>query len=303
DIAATLYNDEIATNYHQNCWAYDTTYVIDLIDKPDGWSLSTKEPKDRINYTSKNSSYSLKQDKSVVTLEISSTNFNDGVAKNLDTWFNYKRETNVPHSAFKVKQKDFNITNSYDIKGTRGVDFDRTVSDEVIFLYGRTWAPSHIGSSPISANIKYEIYCGIYCNPVDFNILSSGKNRDDSLWYTNNLHSSTSFGNVTLYDEKTIKNKIGITPKSTTLINGGIEIITLTSELAPYTDFIRMHASDWLIYNKYISAANTNDFFVEFLSSGGGWAGEGFVDVAEKNSTGRVINISPSNRTKNKISW
>lgn len=287
----------VATNYTANCFARDINYTVALINNPINWLNGLPNATTRIRYfDDSNTSDILNSANGIATFTSSEGNFTNGIATNLKILFNLTRDINKTDEPFKIARNDFNITSVIDQNNTIGRDFNRTNDQNTTFYYGRVYSTDYRDPSPITTTIRYEVYCNS-CVQADFNI--TGTQSPLSLnWYQNTFHANID-GNVTTN---------GFTSVGTTLINNadtatsgnianGLENNTLSlpnATPAPYTDRIRMAPSSWLIFNPYNANATTNDFNVEFITSGS-WAGQG--------SLGRTVDVNTSTRTNRRMEW
>lgn len=279
-----------ATNYTANCYARNIDYTLALINNK---NLSTSTTQNRIRYSDDDITSNLEDNATVGQATFSSTegNFTNGVASNLTIPLNFTRTINTPDEPFKIARNDFNITNIIDQNNTTGFDFNRTNDHNATFYYGRVYSTNYRGQSPITATIRYEIYCK-NCIKADFNI--TGAQSPTSLtWYQNPLHVIAD-GRVNAFASRGIT---GVAPLISNNINNGLENNTLTNNAAanaPYTDTIQMTPSPWLLFNLYNAAAVTNDFSVEFTRQGD-WAGQG--------SLGQTVDVNTSTRTNKRMEW
>lgn len=279
-----------ATNYTKKCYAKDITYTVEL-------NATTQDKRNRIRYFEDESTSNFENNNTVARATFSSTegNFTNGTASNLKMFFNFTRAINMPDEPFRIFTKDFNITQITDTSGVTGTDFNRTNDQNVTHYYGRVYSTDYKGESPITTTIRYELYCKD-CNRTDFNI--TGVQSPTSInWYQNELHdnNTTNYGNVTQFSSiGTTKINNADTAISGIIITDGIENNTLSNATAPYTDRIQMRPSSWLLHNLYNPNAITNDFNVEFISSGN-WAGDG--------ELGKTVDINATKRTNRRMEW
>ncbi|MFV0482013.1 MAG: SdrD B-like domain-containing protein [Campylobacteraceae bacterium] len=292
-----------ATNYHQNCWSRDVTYEIDLANNPFGWGTTRGTVNDRIRYMAiaGDDATLNEQTGAVATLTTLANVFQDGVANNLHVNFNFNRQFNTFENPFRVNSTDFTMS-SADADGVTGDDFDDDGSTAT-FYYGRVWTGDERGPSPLTATTRYEAYCGVGCATDDFGLLATNRNTREtgSNWYRNANHNLLEQGSVEPYtqangDYITMNHDVSIT------IVAGQEDIDLTNtENPPKADDIIMNTNNWLIYNNRYIVGFMPRFKVEFEGAGGGWAGEGEVNNADQR--GRVIDATPSTRSKQKLDW
>jgi hypothetical protein len=314
DITALLYGGKAATNYHKDCYAQDVNWTLKLNSVGmqdnkgnwvDGW---TREDKTAVNAVS---FYQIDDTKastaggktSETKVKTNSDNFNDGIAKNLQVGFNFERVHNTPQNPFKVNVTNLDITEIKDTT-TSGSRVFNTIDSSVPFIYGRVFEQNLSAPSPITANLKFEGYCDVGCNVVNYPLYSTLKTGSN--WYRV-PHNSVSYGNVTLLDPKV--GDITINPKDiTTMANGaGNTSLGHDNAPAPYFDTIIVNTQSWLWHNNVSPTAKYNQFKVDFTGSGGGWAGVGKVSTDNvtnvDNTTGRVISSGASNGTRSPMSW
>jgi len=279
-----------ATNYTAKCYARNIDYTLALINNK---NLSTSTTQNRVRYFDDDTTSNLEDNATVGQATFSSTegNFTNGIAANLAISLNFTRTINTPDEPFKIARNDFNITSVIDQNNTTGSDFNRTNDQNATFYYGRVYSTDYRGQSPITATIRYEVYCKD-CNTSAFAAI--GTQSPTSLtWYQNPLHVIAD-GNVTAFTPRGIT---GVAPLASNNINNGLENNTLTNNAvnnAPYTDTIQMTPSPWLLFNLYNAGAVTNDFSVEFTRSGD-WAGQG--------SLGQTVDVNTSTRTNKRMEW
>jgi len=287
-----------ATNYTAKCYARDIDYTLALINNK---TLSNSTTQNRIRYSKDNTKSNLENNATVGQATFSSTegNFTNGVASNLSMLFNFARDITKADEPFKIAKNDFNITSVVDSNGTTGTDFNRTNDQNTTFYYGRVYSTDYRGPSPIDTTIRYEIYCK-NCNKTALGV--TGTQSPLSLyWYQNTLHVIAD-GNVTTF---TPQGTTTVNPNATNTITNGFETHThqLTNNNAPYLDRIAMNPSTWLLYNLSNASATTNDFNVEFITSGS-WAGAGNVDRNDNaHTTGAFTNDTNITRSNRKMNW
>jgi len=170
----------------------------------------------------------------------------------------------------------------------------KILNNTVTYYYGRSHAPRQkfidSGSASIShdANIFYEIYCnGIGC---DTTLLPNGAAStfiDDPRWFTNTLH-TTSEGTAGIVAEKTSSGTaITVITQPTGIAQDKVTVKYDGSKGYPFTKTMKNTPSSWLIYDKYDSTADHNEFVLEFYKDAGGYVGSGksTADVKVKKST------------------
>lgn len=293
NISAVLDNNTTATNYTAKCFSKDINTTISLIKLPPNteWLTNASNAINRILFFGdKNTTVS--ELTTIGTSKLSTTegNFTNGTA-NITIDFNFDRNISRPDEPFHIAKNDFNIS-VCDTNDVNGSDFNRNNDINTTFYYGRVYSTDYRGQSPIPTTIRYEIYCK-NCNKSDLNI--TGVQSPTSLnWYQNNLHNDLTSGQVTAF---TPRGTTVVNPAASNAIANGFEANTLSlgnGTLAPYTDRIRMTPSSWLIYNLFNASATTNDFNVEFITSGS-WAGEG--------NLGKTVDVNSSVRTNRRMEW
>ena len=302
DITAVLNNNTTAaTNYHQNCWADDVTYNVNIPNNVTDWNPPSKNASSEaarfftINENIANVTTNATTHPADVT--VFSNNFVNGIAQNMVIGLNFKRDANRPQNPFTVAGTHITLTNIKD--ANTNASAQTTQNGQAKFYYGRAYSTDYTGSSPIPATMRYEGYCDIGCNSATYNALSaSRKNPDDNKWLMNIRHNDKMTGNCTLLQQYTSTN-IGIAPNySIAMTNGREDNIQLTHDNnPPFSDDIQIHTQSWLAYTK----DNADRFRVNFDSSGGDWAGVG--QVNNGNKTGRVLSPNTSNITNRKIDW
>ncbi len=289
---AILENNTTATNYTKRCYAQDINYTVEL-------NGTTQDKRNRIFYIEdeNETTSNFENNNTVASAVFSSSegNFTNGIAANLKMFFNFTRTQNTPDEPFKIAKSDFNITKIIDEQNTTGSDFNRTTDQNVTFYYGRVYSTDYREQSPITTTIRYEVYCKD-CNTTDMNI--TGTQSPTSLkWYQNIMHNSLADGNITQFRSvgTTLVKNLNDTAQSTAIANGFENDNTLTNvNIAPYTDRIQMTPSSWLLYNPFNALAITNDFNVEFISTGN-WAGQG--------QLGETVDVNTSTRTNRRMEW
>ncbi|MCD8543764.1 MAG: hypothetical protein LRY52_02590 [Sulfurospirillum cavolei] len=278
-----------ATNYTASCYARNVDYTIALINNQ---NLSTLTTQNRIRYFDDDATSNLEDDTTVGQATFSSTEgiFANGIA-NITMSFNFTRTINTPDAPFTIAKNDFNIINIIDQDNTTGADFDRTIDQSITFYYGRVYSTDYKAQSPIVTTIRYEAYCDANC--ATFAAL--GAQSPTSInWYQNTLHNALTDGSVTTYSSVGTTLIDGANTSASAAIANGVENNTLTNATAPYTDRIQMTPSSWLLFNAFNAAAATNDFNVEFITTGN-WAGQG--------ALGETVDTAISTRANRRIEW
>ncbi|MBC8237884.1 MAG: hypothetical protein H8E76_06610 [Helicobacteraceae bacterium] len=162
-------------------------------------------------------------------------------------------------------------------------DGNITLNNTLTHFYGK----AHTGrkryevptDAPYNANIYYEIFCygtinGNTCTP---GLLPSMNRTDDIRWYINTAHNVINDGNISTVVQVGGSMLTDDTVDTTNLLNANPTTVNLSYDGLkgyPYKTTMEINASNWLIYNKYDSAALVNEFPVEFEKAGTGWSGE-----------------------------
>ncbi|WP_084218509.1 PA14 domain-containing protein [Sulfurospirillum arsenophilum] len=215
--------------------------------------------------------------------------------------FNFTRNLTQPINPFDVNATESNIsvTSTYTDASNSAVISNPTVNQSgitngtmgnALFYYGRVYSTDYREASPINTTIRYEVYCKD-CNVTGLNAI--GRQSPTSLsWYQNPLHVITD-GNVSQFT--TIGYTTIANPNLSTINAQGFDIShTLTNANAPYIDRIKMTPSSWLLFNPFNTGATTNDFNVEFISTGN-WAGQG--------QLGEIVDGNASVRSNRRLEW
>jgi hypothetical protein len=172
------------------------------------------------------------------------------------------------------------------------------------FFYGKVFIDNYKGESPISAEVRYELFCRT-CNKTTYSLSFSDINMDYTDFYLNSKHSSMDQGYIPI-STGYIPNKKGKSVEINTtsiLLRNGISNITLRniSGSTPHADTVHTLPDTWLIHDKLNPTATNSSFKVEFIGVPGGWAGKG--GVSKGNVTGSVIDVIPGNKTQMKVDW
>lgn len=298
-------------NYNTTCYANETNYIIshnDLSDPaPNDLNITPVGSLTRFRFSQTspitaddiNGTADLNQSLDFLDFNLSkdiftTTGDKNGTSENIKVKINFDRNASRVVNPFILRIKDVNVTDSNIIKGaksdTNATDMNRT------FYYGRVYSTDYREQNPITATIRYEVYCNNDCNATAFPAI--GAQSPTSLsWYTNRSHNSLADGNVTRFSSVLNTLVDGFNEAQSLAIATGLEnhILSLPNgTIAPYTDRIQMTPSSWLIYNAFNPLALTNDFNVEFIR-GGAWAGQG--------NLGQTVDVNASVRTNRKMEW
>ena len=186
----------------------------------------------------------------------------------------------------------------------RSTDINRSLA----FYYGRTNAPRQRFIKPVGTTasklaidfIYYEIHCDLAAG-CQKNILPNPttlRYNDDSRWYVNSIHNSTTINKDGRFGD--IAQKVStplvtpyIHPTSSYSITGkdNIGLVYDGTKGYPYKATMEHNSSSWLIYNRYDISATKNEFEVEFEGGAGDWSGK-----HETNTTTKSGGTSKTNR-------
>ena len=293
-IIAQAENNTTTQNYNSTCYAKATDYNISY----NALNVSPANALNNINFLEINT---LKQGTSLINTPLNLADVNktifgtgihdvNGTAK-LSFKLNFDRNITQASNPIKITLRDFNITDDDNITGTTDINKSSP------FYYGRVYSTDYRGSGIIPTTIRYEVYCNNDCNASAFPAI--GTQSPTSLsWYQNRFHVIAD-GNVTTF---TALGNTNIANSNISTINNMGEVdsshpLSLPAgTIAPYTDRIQMRpaTSLWLLYNPFNTLATTNDFNVEFISTGN-WAGQG--------QLGETVDVNTSVRTNRRMEW
>ncbi|MDR0580439.1 MAG: hypothetical protein LBG21_07560 [Campylobacteraceae bacterium] len=305
DISALLYDNSIATNYHQNCFSRDVFYDVNLTNENlTDWDNRSNVTQ-RIEYFTTTSTANVRNSKNeTANLITSQGNFTNGMA-NTAFGFNFRRFK--AEKPFTVAYNDFNITSIKDSDNVFGSGVAGGDGNASLY-YGRTHSKYPVYSvygNQTNATIYYEIYCS-NCNKARY---TNGMKLDSEYpaWYINANHNAEKAGNVTKFDPN--KGKVYLkrdtssnhNKSSSFNVTSGSEILGVIKEPAitytPYSVKIKMIPHSWL--------TDDPEFEVIFRGGGGDWAGYGQSNLKgeTKNATGRIIQPNPSKNIDIRIDW
>ena len=289
-IVAQTEDNTTTKNYNSACYAKATDYNISY----DALSVSPANALNNINFLEINT---LKQGTSHINTPFNLADVNktifgtddNGTAK-LNFKLNFDRSITLASNPIKLTLRDFNVTDEDNITGTTDINQSSP------FYYGRVNSTDYRGQSAIATTIRYEVYCND-CNTTVFTAI--GTQSPTSLsWYQNKFHEIAD-GNITTFTA--VGNTTIANPNTSTITNMGEADSSHALSLpngttAPYSDRIRMRpqTSPWLLYNPFNAGATTNDFNVEFISTGN-WAGQG--------QLGKTVDVNTSVRTNRRMEW
>jgi hypothetical protein len=283
-IVAQRLGNNTTQNYNSACYAKATDYNISY----DALAISPTNALTQIKFLETNTSTT---GVSLINTGINIAGVNksifgtdnNGTGK-LNFKLNFDRNITKASNPLKLNFRDLNVTDADTIKGTTDIN------QSSLFYYGRVYSTDYRGPKEgISTIIRYEVYCKD-CNTTTYTI--AGEQSPTSLyWYQNTLHVIAD-GNVTTF---TPTGTTTVAPTTTNAITNGRDIDhNLSNATAPYTDRIKMWPSTWLLYNTSNAGASTNDFNVEFISSGQ-WSGQG--------NLGKTVDVNSSVRTNRRMEW
>jgi hypothetical protein len=220
----------------------------------------------------------------------------DNATLNQHLSFNYTREVNNSKNPFFIRGDDIHLTiNSIYDSDNNITGFSSSVDKNITFLYARTNTPrTRISSNEGDAKIYYEVYCNSNttsdCNKTLLPDSVASLYNNDPRWYNNSKHTTT-FGSV-----QETKQKQG-TSVTATVTQESIKLKYDDSTSGfPYKTTMQNIVTSWLVYNKYNSNADANEFEVEFEGGVSDWVGK-----AEENvTTTKKTDITRANR---RISW
>ncbi len=152
--------------------------------------------------------------------------------------------------------------------------------------YGRTNAPRqrYQGNSG-TGNIYFEVFC----DSCDKTKLQTNSNfMNDPRWLINNAH-TLDYGKAGNVSQKFSTKVTATVPTNTVPSTTSFNYL---GTVYPYKATMQNLASPWLVYNKYNSLVNTNEFEIEFdTNTDLGWAGK-----ADTNSTTKIPGLNKTNR-------
>jgi len=144
-------------------------------------------------------------------------------------------------------------------------------NEEKTFLYAKAHIPdTTITGKEGNVSIYYEVYCYDSCDKSLLPNSDDLKNSDDPRWWINKSHTSNE-GNVTSISQKRTDSHV---------ISKDIELNKATLKYDenrgyPYRTIMNFTPNEWLIYNKYNSTADHNEFNIQFNDDTSEWIGSG----------------------------
>ena len=197
--------------------------------------------------------------------------FTNGVGK-ARVYFNIKRKVNQAHNPIKIKLIEANTSTSWMTnEGATNVFNGDIKNEEKTFLYAKAHIPdTTITGKEGNVSIYYEVYCYDSCDKSLLPNSDDLKNSDDPRWWINKSHTSNE-GNVTSISQKRTDSHV---------ISKDIELNKATLEYDenrgyPYRTIMNFIPNEWLIYNKYNSTADHNEFNIQFNDDTSEWIGSG----------------------------
>lgn len=187
--------------------------------------------------------------------------------------FNFDRNLSRPVDPFEFRVGDINVTD------TDNVDGEITLNESANYFYARSHAPRYrIAGNNGNATHYYEVYASTPTNPQLTTLLGGIPIRsvDSVQWFQNTLHSATD-GNITITLQRPpstfVTETAGYPTTSVTAIPYTYTVNPATGGPGyPYKATILVNTNNWLIFNKYLPTATTNDFEIEFYGTGS-WTG------------------------------
>jgi len=216
-----------------------------------------------------------------INFVVASNDFTAGTATNLVRSMNVNRNVTMPTqpvqlTPISLQASDANVTGTVASNGV----------GNATFLYGRIHAPRYRFQCPqaqVQCNAAPLLYYESFCNNCDAatmallpNGAASQLSLDSVNWYINAIHNAPIEGNVSL--PANISQIGGAVRVQTTALNQNTPTqATLQydgSRNYPYKTTMQATPSSWLVYNRFNTAATSNEFDVEFYKAGGDWTGQ-----------------------------
>ena len=245
-------------------------------------------------------------------ITIGTTAFHSSIAGSMNSNLNlnFFRETNssvnpqqIQFSTMSVDCNDpaNNCTFNADLvpnKTTHGEINVHTLNSDnnITYLYGRTHAPTYrFKGDTGDAFIYYESFCNgtdkttTTCGKTLLPNGAGSKSSDDPRWFNNTSHAVAIYGDVGTVSQKGTADTVSVG----TLVDAlGQTTAPLTYDETkgyPYKTTMENNASRWLIYNKYDSTDQTNEFDVGFVNIGD-WTGKKDQSVTSKKKSSAITN-------------
>ena len=221
--------------------------------------------------------------------------------------FNFTRTTNTAINPFVLNASDVTLNASADYPSSTnitGTDIG-TGDGNTTFVYGRTNAPrtSFVGDTG-TVSIYYEMFCtpstvdsfGVTCTKSLLPVTNPNYS-DDPRWYINTQHTALSQGIAGNITQKNASDVNGT--NVTTAPTNGVSTTNVNyhdnSKGYPYKTTMENNASSWLLYNKYDSTDDKNEFEVEFTKAASQWSGS--------HDTNNTTSTKASSWTNKRFSW
>jgi uncharacterized repeat protein (TIGR01451 family) len=198
--------------------------------------------------------------------------------------YNYGRNNNIPVNPQFVEFKDLNITcpagtscgnMSVDLQNNYQAYGDKTLDLNMTFFYARVHAPRYrIQGNNGTATHYYEVYDDNKPASLPLTQLLGTtplRSLDSVRWYRNNLHNATD-GNISSTIQRPPATSVLETVGYPTTFETAIPYNYDGTRGYPYKTTIIVNTNKWLVFNKYLPTATTNDFELEFYGSGS-WTG------------------------------
>ncbi len=189
--------------------------------------------------------------------------------------FNFNREVNSSINPFEVQGSEVTVSVDSNYSGII-VSGSGVATDKVKFLYAKAHAPKTVSdTNDVSVPIYYEVYCyGTGCDKALLPDGTSSKNSDDPRWWINTAHTSEdgTAGTVEQRSASYVTVISGQSPTGNHPDNVGLHYDGTRGY--PYRGVMKIIPDSWLIYNKFNSNADHNEFEVQFNAANGQWAGK-----------------------------
>ena len=279
--------DEKLTNYKSGCYAKDAT--LKLKYNTDSKSAQT------LNWESKNKIKTGAGTHDNLTINISSTEFMAGTITPTIR-VNFGREKSKTKEPLSWKMTDINVTD------TDGISGIKVVNKKADFYYGRLHTPNYYGAgSDHNITVNHEVYCKD-ASKAKFQYAAGKESEDNINWYVLKKPQYSNGGGFTnlkgindkFVDRSTLDAATILSRSKNMLKTNGIDFTEISVSRAPFKDRITYKPSNWLIYNSFNAAADTDSFNIN-ISSSSDWSGKG--------SEGLKIGGKASIQARQKISW
>jgi hypothetical protein len=307
DTNATDTKAQLLKNYSSECFAEDTTVVIDMGITPNTKSLTNVND---VNITSSDSGVTITPDKDKLTVKLPASLFNSGRA-NATLQINSEKSISTPEEVVKLTATGWTSLideNKYDKLST---------SDNIYFLYGKIAGPNVMVDYASTATVR--AYAEVYATdpatlPGDINkwVQAPGS----SVWWINMLHDGSSgsianavIKNSTVLDSTTNATGFGFSANPPFGVTGGMASMGITMTTDQNKDqkiMLHLDVPSYLWYgsNSYSFATNTDcsqhpcmsvDIFGTISDTD--WYGDG-----DKKGN-KTIKTVPKGKRAPKINW